>query len=211
MKKLVLIAAVFFSVASIGVAQGPGNSDFGHSQGNSGNSGNNDNNGNTGPGVTSGSAKGSATLTVKLDAVQSISVDGDVVIHYTSADDYANGKGSEDVTTLNVVSAGGFAISVQADDLTGGAKDIPASTIAVTAEAGSNGSGTYAPNITLAKVATGTKAPLITSKEGGVDKQYKVSYRGTGSNEYMKNYNADNAEKGTQVYTTTVYYTIAAN
>ena len=153
------------------------------------------------------SNKGTATLTVNLSPVQSISVTGDVVIEYTSAEDYSKGKGSTDVTTLNVVSAGGFAISVQADDLTGGAEDIPASSIAVTAIAGDNGSGSYTPNVTLGKVATGTKAPLITSTEGGVNKQYKVSYKGTGANKYMKNYNAG----GTQSYTTTVTYTIAAN
>ena len=155
------------------------------------------------------SNKGTATLTVNLIPVQSISVTGDVVIDYTSAEDYSKGKGSTDVTTLNVVSAGGFVIRVEAEDLKGGAKDIPASSIAITATAGENGTGTFDSKGTLAKDSE--KTPLISSPKGGVDKKYSVSYKGADTNTYMENYNAGNAEKGTQVYTTTVTYTIAAN
>lgn len=156
---------------------------------------------------------GTAQLTLNLSAVQSIKVDGDVVINYTTADDYLNGKDSgEQGTTLTVVSAGGFVVRVEAEDLKGGgAKDIAASSIKVTAVGGANSdNSTFDATGTLAKVGAGTKTPLISATKGGVDKVYKVTYEGADANKYMENFN--NAGEGaTQSYTTTVTYTIAAS
>ncbi|HZJ79129.1 MAG TPA: hypothetical protein VFC69_00970 [Dysgonamonadaceae bacterium] len=152
------------------------------------------------------SNEGTANLTIKLNAVQSITVSGDVEIDYTTADDYANGKESTTFTTLSVVSAGGFAIRVEADDLSNGTSTMAAKNIEVTAEAIGDATGaTFDANGTLER--TTTKQALIESTTGGVNKQYTVKYKGDGGNEYMKNYNAG----GTQTYTTTVTYTIAAN
>lgn len=152
------------------------------------------------------SDEGRAQLTINLNAVQSISVSGDVVIDYTTAEDYVKGKESTQFTTLNVVSAGGFAIRVEADDLSNGISTMAAKNIQVTADASDNGSGaTFDSNGTLEKADA--KKALITSTEGGVNKKYTVKYKGDGGNEYMKNYNAG----GTQSYTTTVVYTIAAS
>ena len=149
---------------------------------------------------------GEAQLTLNLSAVQSIVVGGDVVIDYTTADDYTNGKGSTQVTTLTVVSAGGYAITAQAEDLKDATNTtspvIAASTIAVTAT--NVGSATGAGSGTLEKGAS--KAALVTSTQGGVGLKYTVSYKGTGSNEYMKNYNG-----GGRQYKTTVVYTISAS
>ena len=149
---------------------------------------------------------GEATLTLNLSAVQSIVVGGHVAIDYTTADDYANGKGSTDFTTLTVVSAGGYAITAQAEDLKDATNTsspvIKSNTIAVTATGLSGATGAGAG--TLEQSAS--KAALITSKQGGVGLQYTVSYKGTGSNEYMKNYNG-----GGRQYKTTVLYTIATN
>ena len=156
---------------------------------------------------------GTAQLTLNLSAVQSIKVDGDVVINYTTADDYLNGKDSgEQGTTLTVVSAGGFVVRVEADDLTGGGNTpIEASSIKVTAaEVSNEGNTSYDSEGTLAKVGAGAKIPLISATQGGVDKVYKVTYEGADANKYMENFN--NAGEGaTQSYTTTVTYTIAAS
>ena len=151
------------------------------------------------------SPTGTAKLTVNLKPVQSITVNGDVVIDYNNADDYANGKVSNSSTAINVVSAGGFMIRVQADDLGSGTNKIAASSIAVTATSAANGEGAiFDSKGTLAKGAD--KTALIQSTKGGVNKKYSVSYKGTGLNEYMQNYNANKNE----VYTTTVTYTISA-
>lgn len=152
------------------------------------------------------SKQGTAKLTINLQAVQSITVGGDVVIDYTAADDYLNGKESEQVTTLSVVSAGGFAIRVDADDLTNGTSTMAAKNIKVTAAAVGDAAGaTFDANGTLIKATA--KQALIESPKGGVNKQYTVKYKGDGGNEYMENYNAG----GTQSYTTIVTYTISAS
>ena len=177
MKKLILFAAILFAWVSVVKAETVTTSD-----------------------------NGTANLTIKLNAVQSITVSGDVEIDYTTADDYANGKESTQLTTLSVVSAGGFAIRVEADDLVNGTSTMAAKNIKVTAEAKGDATGaTFDANGTLVKATA--KQALIESTIGGVNKQYTVKYKGDGGNEYMENYNAG----GTQVYTTTVTYTIAAN
>ena len=155
---------------------------------------------------------GEAQLTLNLNAVQSINVSGNVVINYDTADDYLNGKGSTDVTTVTVVSAGGFVVRVEAEDLKGGgAKDIAASSIKVTAVGGANSANsTFDTTGTLAKVGTGTKTPLISATKGGVNKVYSVSYKGADTNKYMENFN-DAGAGATQSYTTTVTYTISAS
>ena len=155
---------------------------------------------------TSTSKTGEATLTLKLDAVQSIVVSGDVLIHYTDADDYANGKAGETATTVTVTSAGGFAVRAEADDLKDGSYTIASSTIAVKAEGAGNADGaTYATDATLEKVGEGKDA-LITSGVGGVNKKYSVTYKGTGDNAYMDRYN-----EGGREYTTTVLFTVSAS
>ena len=178
MKKYILFTAMLFSALSVINVQAQG---------------------------TGASKTGDAQLTLNLSAVQSIIVGGDVVIDYATADDYANGKGSTDLTTLTVVSAGGYAITAQAEDLKDATNStspiIKSNTIAVTATglAGATGAGAGTLEQNAAKTA------LITSAQGGVGLQYTVSYKGTGSNEYMKNYNG-----GGRQYKTTVVYTIAA-
>lgn len=149
------------------------------------------------------SDEGTALLTVNLRAVQSITVSGDVVIDYKTANDYVNGAMGDQETTLNVVSAGGFVIRVHAADLENGSNVIPASSIAVTAK---GDDASFDNNGTLDKVED--KTPLIKSPKGGVNKIFKVSYKGDNKNAYMENYNAEGGDKP---FITTVYYTIAAN
>ena len=177
MKKVILFAAVLFSALSTINVQAQ----------------------------TTTSKTGEAQLILNLSAVQSIVVGGEVVINYTTADDYANGKGSTDLTTLTVVSAGGYSIKAEAADLKDATNTtspvIAASSIEVTAT--NVGTATGAGSGTLGQ---GVSSALITSTTGGVGLQYTVSYKGTGGNTYMANYNG-----GGRQYKTTVLYTIAAN
>ena len=81
-----------------------------------------------------------------------------------------------------------------------------AENIKVTAAALDDKDGaTFDKNGTLVKGET--KTALISSTKGGVNKQYTVKYKGDGGNAYINNYNAE----GSQTYTTTVTYTIAAS
>ena len=147
---------------------------------------------------------GEAQLTLNLNAVQSIQVTGHVTIDYASIADYSDGKEVKNATTLTVVSAGGFAIKAEANDLVDGAHTIGASTIEVTAEGVDNAAGATYTTTTLEKVATG-KTALISSTVGGVNKKYAVSYKGAGGNDYLERYN-----EGGRQYKTTVTYTISA-
>lgn len=155
---------------------------------------------------------GTADLTLNLKAVQHINVSGNVTINYDSAGDYQSGVTSDDVTTLTVVSAGGFAIRVEAEDLKIAATDktIAASTIKVSAKAVSaNDNDTFHSNATLVKGGE-TKTALISSTIGGSNKVYNVSYTGADNNAYLERYNSAD-EEGQQSYTTVVTYTISAS
>ncbi len=147
---------------------------------------------------------GEAQLTLNLNAVQSIQVSGDVVIDYESITDYNDGKEVKSATTLTVVSAGGFSIKAEANDLVDGSHTIAANTIEVTAEGVDNAAGAAYATTTLEKVAAG-KTALISSTVGGVNKKYAVSYKGAGGNDYLERYN-----EGGRQYKTTVTYTISA-
>ena len=147
---------------------------------------------------------GEAQLTLNLKAVQSIQVTGDVVIDYESIADYSSGKEVKNATTLTVVSAGGFAIKAEANDLIDGSYTIGANTIEVTAEGVDNAAGATYATSTLEKMTSG-KTALISSTVGGVNKKYAVSYKGAGGNAYMERYN-----EGGRQYKTTVTYTISA-
>lgn len=149
------------------------------------------------------SKTGEAQLTLNLASVQSIQVSGNVTIDYASIEDYDKGKEVKNATTLTIVSAGGFAIKAEANDLVDGTYTIAASTIEVTAEGVDNASGATYNKSTLEKVSAG-KTSLISSTEGGVNKKYAVSYKGAGGNAYMERYN-----EGGRQYKTTVTYTIS--
>ena len=184
MKKVILFAAVLFSSISIMNIQAEG-----------------------------ASKEGQATLTLNLKAVQSIVVKNGVVIDYLTADDYANGKGSDQRTTLEITSAGNYAVSVKAADLTGPGDDIKANTIKIATELtsadhedGSISKDIETTNLTL----DNSGVELINSDTGGTGIVYKVSYKGKGANEYYKNYNSANGASEIQSYTTDVMYEITA-
>ena len=161
------------------------------------------------------SDNGNVDLTVNLSAVQSIIVDGSIVIDYLTADDYDKGKGSEDKTTLSVTSSGCYAIRVTATDLQGpaGSTPIAASTIKVAAKGVSdNAKGSNSEDIETTDFAINNTDALISSDTGGSKIEYEISYKGTGADAYYDNYNsATDSESGIQKYTTKVTYTITAS
>ena len=153
------------------------------------------------------SNEGTAELTINLKAVQSITVNGNVVIDYDSAEDYANGVTSSVMQDhLSVVSAGGFTIRVSAPDLTNDGSDIiKASSIKVVAKGSKKTDGVVANDAGVS--LNNDPVALISSTNGGVGKTFNVTYTGDSENAYINNYNAE----GSQTYTTTVTYTIAAS
>ena len=158
---------------------------------------------------------GESTLTINLSAVQSIEVNGKVVIDYTTADEYEQGKGSDDKTKLKITSAGRYSVKVSAADLQGpaGAKVIAASTIGIAANLTSTGhdNGSLSEDIeTTSLKMSNDGVVLINSATGGSGILYDVSYKGMGTNEYYKNYNSATDASGIQAYTTQVIYEITA-
>ncbi|GEM_PF-2723137 len=189
MKKLILFAAILFAGVSVVKADGT---------------------------VTAPTEKKSVTLTVELNPIQSIEVSGNPTIIYNSMAHY-KGEGEKAATksTINVFSTGGYAVRVYAADLVNSSGNanaiIAAKTIGVSATT-TNGVAAKT-GVTLgANQTSGTT--LIESSAGGSNIQYEVEYEGeidtaSGAYDYLNKFNTGDSEK--QVYTTTVYYTIAAN
>ena len=180
MKKFILFAAILFAGVSMVKAEGEPEATYKQS--------------------------GSTTLTVELKAIQSIIVDGQPTITYSTADHYGLGASSEQPNHLSVVSAGGYVIRVEADDLTSGGTDvINAGSINVKATAGANSSGTVGTPLESGVTLAESTKDFITGSKGAVHQKYNVTYTGDKDFNYMVNYNADSK----QTYTTTVHYTIS--
>lgn len=159
----------------------------------------------------------SATLNIKLMPVQSITVNTgnkEVNLVYETAANYAGGISQDQSDHLNVLSAGGFVVSVNSslDQLTttkGTGKTIESSGISVLA---SNGTGNDLGISSYEPVELSTQSkPFITSSKGGVDKKFTVTYSAAADNAYI-----DKLVKGTDAnlattYTTDVIYTIVPN
>ena len=185
MKKIILFAAILFTGISVVKAQNE--------------------------------VRSSSNLTLKLSPVQSITVvknDGDLLEYKSVADYSGDGVESTGKTTINVSSAGGYTVRVSADQFTttnGGTLDL--GTINVTATA-LDGKATGTPQAATLVQAVATNpligSTLIVGASGGLDMKYNIKFKGAGDNAYLDVYN-QGANNVTQEYTTTVYYTIAAN
>lgn len=166
-------------------------------------------------GITSASANsgpgdGSVTLNVKLNPIQTLTVNSNqkvVDLEYKTKDDYLQGVASTQENHLTVFSTGGFNINVKSSDaqLTGSQDNIEASSIQITA---ANGSGTAIESTGFeTKALGGSGQTIVSSDVGGSELNFNVTYKGKGENEYInKYYNAENPT----VYTTTVMYEIVA-
>lgn len=146
---------------------------------------------------------GQTTVNIKLNAMQAILVNHDVVnLEYTTLDDYNEGVETTKTNHLTVYSVGGFIVNVKSDgDFIGANGSIEAADVIITATAAGDSPGTFAP-VTLSTSET----PLITSTTGGFEKYYNVNYSNILAGQAFA---YANLEEGT--YTAEVTYEIIAN
>ncbi len=145
-------------------------------------------------------------LTVKLNPVVSLTVNDaqkDVLIAFTTVDDYRNGKESEKQENhLNAFSVGPYKISAKASTsalTSSGSETIDLAKIQITAE--STGETAQTTNLTSAG------SILFQSDENAFDKSIDVTYKALAPTEdfYLKkHFNGSSAS----IYTTNVEYTI---
>lgn len=154
-------------------------------------------------------AQDNVTLKIILRPIQTITINPaqkDVKLIYDTKDKYANGVSREYVNHIEVFSTGGFIIEVKGGgNLLNDGKLIPLSDVYIKASDGDKVTGkpTYN-NINLST----TGKTLISSKSGGRELKYNVTYDnslGAGDRYINKYFNPVNSES---VYTTTLTYTI---
>lgn len=160
--------------------------------------------------------KGTVTLTVELNPIQTLVVNGNqntVNLVYNTEKDYLNGVSSSKTKHLKVTSTGGYVVNVKAVEfskVSGYVEADPAvmnkvnlTQIGLKADGDTdNSKRTFA---TLTKLEK-TDQALVTSARGSVGEVFDVTYSASGKNEYLLN----NYVKGEVVkWQTTVTYTIA--
>ena len=166
--------------------------------------------------VTPDLTKGTVTLTVELNPIQTLVVNGNqntVNLVYKTEADYLKGVSSSNKQHLKVTSTGGYVVNVQAvefSNVSGYVEEDPnvmnkvnLSQIGLKADGDTdNSKRTFA---TLTKLEN-TDQALVTSARGSVGEEFDVTYSAAGGNEYLHN----NYVKGGVVeWQTTVTYTIA--
>ncbi len=186
MKKIILFAAILFAGVSVVKAEG---------------------------GTTTTENKQS-TLTVKLKPYQIINVTGNAEIVFDSKEDYTALEKEQTASSnvnVGVSSAGGFTVSVYAANLvlsTDANKEIEATNIKVLATATTN---SLANTITTDVVLGNSASPLIESASGQIDTSYDLVFKAIDGDVYRQAFDGNvTTNTDEQVYTTTVYYTIAA-
>ena len=186
MKKIILFAAILFAGVSVMKAQ---------------------------EGITTNAVaeKEQSTLTVRLKPYQNILVTGDAEIVFASKDDYeaAEKKQTTGNVKVSISSAGGFTVSVYAADLKLGSTEntIAASQIKVSATATAN---SLANTINTDVILQNTAIPLIESASGKIATSYDLVFKAIDGEVYRKAFDSNGSNTEEQVYTTTVFYEIAA-
>ncbi|MDM1138122.1 hypothetical protein [Empedobacter sp. R132-2] len=157
-----------------------------------------------------------ATLNVVLYPIQTIVIGGDntVNLEYISEKDYLNGVTAKMDNHLIVYSTGGFAVKVKSENENleytskdGKTRKIRTNTINLKASLGTGNilNSSKFSSVVLDK----SDKNLISSNVGGTNLKFNVAYSGKGNNDYVNKYY--NVEKpNTNIYTTTVTYTIEA-
>ena len=166
---------------------------------------------------TANAQTATATLNVKLAAVQSITINSMPIVdmEYNLSTDYSGaGVEATAIDHLKVVSSGGFVISVSVPSEEISASSSPtekilASGIKIVASygTGNNDGSTFEPLAPLTTGTTTTGEVLLTSTTGGASKLYTVKYQGAGSGAYF----GKRIGLGTTTYTTPIQYSIIAN
>ena len=184
MKKLILFAAILFAGVSVVKAEGE----------------------------TPPTKMEQSTLTVKLKPYQTIAVTGDAEIVFDSKEDYEADEKAQTTgdVEVSVSSAGGFSVKIYAADLvlTGDdTKKIAANNIRVLATAvGESVKNDITNDVTLQSDRT----PLIESEKGKIENTYTVAFKAKNGEVFRKAFDGNGSNTREQVYTTTVYYEIAA-
>jgi hypothetical protein len=152
------------------------------------------------------------TLNIILNPIQTIQVNSDqktVDIAYSEINDYRNGLSVNKLDHLQIFSTGGFVVKVNsAEKLTNNkGKEISASDITVLATPGTD-NGLVMEESEAVALGSEQKT-LITSKTGGRDLKYNVTYNNElgGNDNYLNLYDKD----ANNIFTTEVTYTIIAN
>lgn len=151
------------------------------------------------------------TLNIVLNPIQSIVVNPatdhkKVDLVYLTMEDYNDGVQAVKEKHLTVFSTGGFQVKVNSGKyLTNGTTNINASDVTVIA---TNVKGNNVANTATTPVSLGSEQTLISSETGGRSLEYNVTYNNELENNdvYLNLYK----KGGTNTFTTTVTYTIAA-
>jgi len=148
------------------------------------------------------------TLNIVLHEIQSIVVNKDkdhktVNLEYKTMQDYQDGVSEERKKHLTVFSTGGFEVKVSSGEFTPSEAGRSISASDVTVQATNAAKGTVYDAVPLGSAQT-----LIASEVGGRDLEYNVTYNNKAAkgDKYINLYEKD----GTNTFTTTVTYTIAA-
>ena len=167
--------------------------------------------------VANAQTTANATLNVKLEPFQSITINSTPTVDmtYTNAADYSDGVEVAVTDHLSVSGSGGFFVfvSVPSDDMAGSntaggiSETMDAAAIKIVAE---NGTGTtdgvFAPLSSLT-TTTAPGAVLLSSPTGGSNKLFTVKYKGADGDAFL----GKRIGPGTTTYTTQVVYTVTAN
>ena len=188
MKKIILFAAILFAGASVVKAQGNTSS------------------------AAAATEKEQSILTVRLKPYQTIDVTGNAEIVFDSKEDYEAKEKAQSTGDVNVSvsSAGGFTVKIYAADLeltSNTDKKIAAENIRVLATAqGESVKNDITEDVTLKNdIST-----LIQSDKGRIDNSYTVAFKAINGEVFRAAYDGNGSNTEEQVYTTTVYYEIAA-
>lgn len=156
---------------------------------------------------------GSVKLRLILSPIQTLVVNSaqeSIDLEYTETSDYINGVSSEQKDHIKINSTGAFTVDVQSVSnnikRASGDESISSNTLSVRAATGTTNS---MPDATMGQVnLSATAANLISSKKGGMGRNFNITYSGVGADGYINDFHNDESPT---IYTTTVTYTIAAN
>lgn len=151
-------------------------------------------------------AQNSVTLNIKLFPIQTLVVNPaqqDITLHYATKADYNTGVTSLQSDHLTIYSTSGFQVKVNTNERT--ANGIPLSTISIIPSSGSNPIEQSHVEY-QEKSLSNEEQPIITSTTGGVNKNFNISYKGSGANMYIDY----SSSATTETYSYDVVYTIVS-
>jgi len=143
------------------------------------------------------------TLNVKLNAIQTLVVNGEknITLEYITKEDYQDGIESENKDHLTVYSTGGFQLMVESSNSE--FNDLGVRLIAT--KGTTNGlAGFFDKDILVSTLNDADKKTLYTTNEGKNDSSINVTYAGKGNNAYFTKLGTEQSK----TFTTTLTYTL---